>query len=255
MKGKRNPCFQAAAFTLIELLVVIAIIAILMGILMPAIQAAKERGRRLKCMANVRQVGMATQVYAQDNRGNVPQHQKDGEWLWDMPIGTADALVQCGAPRLVFYCPGISISIKNRDPIGNWWNYPGNRRRIIAYAWLGKRVGGAEYLTALKPVNKKPFPTKVTGKFASATELMADAIPSVGTGLKGDTDEFMNVPSNVLTLPGEYHRAGHMVGKKPAGGNLLFLDGHSQWRSFLPDMVIRHDTKDNRAGGTIRFWF
>ena len=60
---------------------------------------------------------------------------------------------------------------------------------------------------------------------------------------------------NVLTLPGEYHRAGHMVGKKPAGGNLLFLDGHSQWRSFLPDMVIRHDTKDNRAGGTIRFWF
>jgi prepilin-type N-terminal cleavage/methylation domain-containing protein/prepilin-type processing-associated H-X9-DG protein len=254
MQARGNSHIRVAAFTLIELLVVIAIIAILMGILMPAIQAAKERGRRLKCMANTRQIGTATQIYSQDNRGLVPQHQKDGEWLWDVPIRTADALVQCGAPRITFYCPGISISIKNKDPLGNWWNFSTNRR-IIAYAWLGKRIGGADYLNALKPVNKKPFCNKVTDKFASAAELMTDAIPSVGTSLEGDTDEFMNVPSNVLTLPGEYHRAGHMAGKKPGGGNILFLDCHSQWRTFLPDMVIRHDTKDNRAGGTIRFWF
>jgi prepilin-type N-terminal cleavage/methylation domain-containing protein len=254
MKADGNRLVRGKAFTLIELLVVIAIIAILMGILMPAIQAAKERGRRLKCMSNTRQIGLATQLYAQDNKGSVPQHPKNGEWLWDVPIGTADALVQYGAKRIVFYCPGISISIKNKDPLGNWWNFS-TKRRIISYAWLGKRVGGADFLTSLKPEFKKPFSQKITAKNASATELYADAIPSVGTSLDGLTDEFVNVPSNVLNLPGEYHRAGHMNGKKPAGGNLTFLDGHSQWRTFLPDMVIRHDTKDNRAGGTIRFWF
>ena len=66
---RRTP---SSAFSLIELLVVIAIIAILVALLMPALGAAKARALRVTCLSNLRQIGLAVQMYADDNDDSLP---------------------------------------------------------------------------------------------------------------------------------------------------------------------------------------
>ena len=69
-----------SAFTLIELLVVIAIIAILAAMLLPTLARAKESGRRIACLNNLRQVSLAAQLYVDENQGNYPPHLSAVRW-------------------------------------------------------------------------------------------------------------------------------------------------------------------------------
>jgi prepilin-type N-terminal cleavage/methylation domain-containing protein/prepilin-type processing-associated H-X9-DG protein len=68
----RRPGQRRAAFTLIELLVVLAVIGLLAGLLLPAVSRATESGRSTACLSNLRQVGIALQLYVDDNHNRLP---------------------------------------------------------------------------------------------------------------------------------------------------------------------------------------
>ena len=123
-------------FTLVELLVVIGIIALLIAILMPALQRAREEARRVRCLSQQRQLTMAWIMYADNHKGHIVSgwtrpitDPNFNDWVsqGDSPTCLSDGLLW---PYLrnaeVYKCPNDRISYYHTYSINSWLNGEGN---------------------------------------------------------------------------------------------------------------------------------
>jgi len=206
-----RPPAARPAFTLSELLVVIAIIAILIGILLPTVARVRESGRRTLCASQLRQIGIGLHRYF--NEFNALPARYDGlEWcnphffkFQTNPADVSELMTKYIGPRQTFYCPE---NFEDRDA-QHWWPWKtGTISSSYQFPfWLTRDSWVIEY-----PDYKRLHADRVLAADALAT---SDGVAHV-------------IEWN--------HRL--TKNKAPVGMNMLFGDGHVEWRDGSHGWVL-----------------
>jgi len=213
-----TPEKKQSGFTLIELLVVIAIIAILAGLLLPALTRARESARRVKCKSQLSQFGKAMRMYSQDRPDRAFPFKTPGNYLpgEEGNVGP-DALVGL-YPRYMpsfelFTCPSTKDKITKREELT--WEY-------ISYGYLDGLTPGAIF-------NNPKF----TGPLLQMTEIN----PSITPLMWDDWDPIANLYK--LTKNDNHGEEG---------GHILHVDMSVQWfnaskyehsESIIDNLILR----------------
>jgi len=236
-------------FTLIELLVVIAIIALLMGILLPALNRVKEQARRQSCSARIRQQVLALNLYANDHDSKLPLPNTAGSWLQDVAVNTVHFMFQNGMTREMFYCPSNATHQKYND---YFWEYNNdswdsrvqrftneNGFIVSGYCFILETTtnGRPDIVRYDKdPVQKRWVKTTQEPQ-SSLREVVIDSI--MGTR-KNNTKygyNFAEVSGGIYNEHQVYDTTSHLKSsEEPTGGNIGFMDNHTEWRPFDPEI-------------------
>jgi prepilin-type N-terminal cleavage/methylation domain-containing protein/prepilin-type processing-associated H-X9-DG protein len=218
-------------FTLVELLVVIGIIALLISILLPSLSKAREQGNRVKCLSNMRQLGMAMALYTGDNKGAVPRPASGTVLFEDWIYWQSGRDINDG--RLVKY-QGDSGTFN--PELYRCPSDPEVQARNYKYSYTIN-----DYIAP----HGTTLPCRKLSSIRRASEVILFIDESSAT-----VDDGCWAPQNYKTdgqnLLSNRHDKGAETKTDPnAGkGNALFVDGHADWiersesfneRSYNPD--------------------
>ena len=270
-------------FTLIELLVVIAVIAVLVSLLLPALQNARAQAKKVVCASQLRQVGIIWLSYAQDFAEVLPPMHSEGSWMYVWKWLHDDLDRRDVSDGKVFYCPDYVF--RDGDGVGGidtWYN----PRRAGGVTKPLYPTGYNLFTNAVKtdpsaradlfhPLNL-PWQAAVDGQgwcyyYVSADPDLQDIIPAVRTSERSRRLSFWGRRDNIHITPERTPMAFDVVCDRqmprgdwefmkgetchfqrsdsiPYGRNAIFLGGHVGWRVFEDMGVLRHY-------GSGRAWF
>jgi prepilin-type N-terminal cleavage/methylation domain-containing protein len=219
-------CRRCRAFTLIELLVVIAIIAILAAMLLPVLSKAKATSLRIACLNNLKQLGLAAQVYADDNHGFFPPRLDADRWpdkFYDS-YGRKIQMLLCPSETTTPISVGTSSSNNVADAcprsyLINGWN-----------DYFNDTLSAADFSTYMNGTYPQGLKQTVIMQ-PSSVILLSEKVPTAGdfyADLLNDDDIDKIVNESRHDANGE----DSFIGMGSGGSNFAMSDGSGQFIKF-----------------------
>lgn len=240
-----NGITKKRGFTLIELLVVIAIIALLLSVIMPAMNKAKEASRRVICSSNLKQLALGNFAYAQDYEDSVVLAVNSNGDLW-----LATILAYCENPEIKM-CPSVkkeptgNVNFSaGQGPLGGQWARIDPDNGTCYEYWRSQTIDETIHISsygmngyAQDPENHiwgntKRFFGKTTVSMSFKIPLFAPDIWRSGYPSSADNANFTDTPGEFNDMIGRFVFKRH-----DDRNNISFVDGHVE-RVYLPEMGL-----------------